>query len=66
MILSLLPDFVTFICKRLMNSGHQAYVVGGALRERKGLAIHILLPLFRQLEYPKDPLGLHTAFSKPY
>ncbi|MBL7210741.1 MAG: HD domain-containing protein [Desulfobacteraceae bacterium] len=33
MILSLLPDFVTFICKRLMNSGHQAYVVGGALRD---------------------------------
>lgn len=33
----LLPTFVTFIHKRLKHAGHQAYLVGRALRERKGL-----------------------------
>lgn len=32
-MIPLLPTFVTFICKRLNHAGHQAYLVGGALRD---------------------------------
>ncbi len=28
-----LPSFVTFICKRLRGAGHEAYLVGGAVRD---------------------------------
>jgi tRNA nucleotidyltransferase (CCA-adding enzyme) len=30
---SLLPSFITHICKRLKDAGHQAYLVGGAVRD---------------------------------